>query len=201
MPACTVVLMWKGQLEDSSGFIMSVSLCYRAFDTLGLFHALLCKWRLSVVPGILITSGSQTDSCLWGIVLPHLSNVFCVCGTFHSVSQSSLWALIESCGIPPWHVLYCLYAFIEERASICLCLMCAEVTLVYLYMFSTSSDWTLSCSEEYFFGITEPLPTFPKIAIFSAVQEKDTTKVKTHSIKCGGFKQGILRLLESVGRI
>lgn len=40
---------------------MSVSLCYKAFDTLGLFHALLCKWRLSVVPGILITSGSQTD--------------------------------------------------------------------------------------------------------------------------------------------
>ena len=64
MPACTVVLMWKGQLEDSSGLIMSVSLCYRAFDTLGLFHALLCKRRLSVVPGILITSGSQTDSCL-----------------------------------------------------------------------------------------------------------------------------------------
>lgn len=109
---------------------MSVSLCYRAFDTLGLFHALLCKWRLWVVPGILITSGSQTDSCLWGIVLPHLCNVFCVCGTFHSVSQSSLWALNQSCGIPSWRVLYCIYAFMEGWASICSCLMCAEVTLV-----------------------------------------------------------------------
>lgn len=56
--------VWKGQLGGCSGLIMSVSLCYRAFDTLSLFHALLCKWRLSVVPGILITSGSQTDSCL-----------------------------------------------------------------------------------------------------------------------------------------
>lgn len=107
---------------------MSVSLCCRAFDTLGLFGALLCKWRLSVVPGILITSGSQTDSCLWGVVLPHLCNVFCVCGTFHSVSQSSLWALIKSCGIPSWHVLCCVDAFIEAWASICVCRMCAEVT-------------------------------------------------------------------------
>lgn len=64
VPACTVVVCGRDSREDSAGLTMSVSLCYRAFDTLGLFHALLCKWRLSVVPGILITSGSQTDSCL-----------------------------------------------------------------------------------------------------------------------------------------
>lgn len=98
--------VWNGQLGGHSGLIMSVSLCYRAFDTLSLFHALLCKWRLSVVPGILITSGSQTDSCLWGIVLPHLCNVFCVCGTFHLVSQSFLWAPIKP--VASFLVMFCV---------------------------------------------------------------------------------------------
>lgn len=164
---------------------MSVSLCYRAFDTLGLFHALLCKWRLSVVPGILITSGSQTDSCLWGIVLPHLCNVFCVCGTFHSVSQSSLWALNKSCGIPSWRVLYCVYAFMEGWASICLCLICAEVTLVYLYMSSTSLDQTLNRTEECLFGISL-FWTFQRYIFCSS--GGDTTKVKTYSVKSSRSK-------------
>lgn len=152
---------------------MSVSLCYRAFDTLGLFHALLCKWRLSVVPGILITSGSQTDSCLWGIVLPHLCNVFCVCGTFHSVSQSSLWALIKSCGIPSWHVLYCIYAFIEGWASICFRLVCAEVTGIPVHVVC---EFRLDPELHW----REPLWNHwasshsSKVAVLSAIQEKET---------------------------
>lgn len=138
MPA-SLVLCGRDSWEDCSGLIMSVSLCYRAFDTLGLFHALLCKWRLSVVPGILITSGSQTDSCLWGIVLPHLCNVSHVCGTFHLVSQSFLWALIKPCGSLSWHVLYCLHAFIKGLASIC-CVSCVGKWLMFLYMLLTSSN-------------------------------------------------------------
>lgn len=103
---------------------MSVSLCYRAFDTLGLFHALLCKWRLSVVPGILITSGLQTDSCLWGIVLPHLCNVFCVCGTFHSVSQSSLWALSLVASLPG--VFCTAYMPLLRGEHPCVCVLCVR---------------------------------------------------------------------------